>query len=70
MNIEDIIKSIRKELHITQEQFARDLDISYTTFNRWENARNSPSRLARKEIARYCAEKNVSEALVAALERA
>ncbi|KAB4801174.1 helix-turn-helix transcriptional regulator, partial [Bacteroides thetaiotaomicron] len=36
MPIDEILRSIRKELNISQEQLARELNISYTTINRWE----------------------------------
>ncbi len=70
MGIEYIIKSMRTELDVTQEQLAHDLDISYTTLNRWENGHNVPSRLVQKEIARYCAEKGISAELIIELEHA
>jgi transcriptional regulator with XRE-family HTH domain len=69
MSFGEIIKKIRATLNITQEQFARDLNISYTTLNRWENGRNVPSRLARMRIADYCKQKNVSPDIVSELER-
>ena len=68
MTFEETIKSIRKELNITKEQFARDLNVSYTTLNSWENGRNEPSRLARLRMADYCKEKGVSAATVSELE--
>jgi transcriptional regulator with XRE-family HTH domain len=69
MTLGKTIKSIREELNITQEQLARDLNISYTTLNRWENERNTPSRLARMRIADYCKGKGVSADAMSALER-
>jgi transcriptional regulator with XRE-family HTH domain len=69
MTLGETIKIIRKELNITQEQLARDLNISYTTLNRWENGRNTPSRLAQMRIADYCKEKGVSAGAMSVLER-
>jgi transcriptional regulator with XRE-family HTH domain len=69
MSFGEIIKDIRKFLNITQEQLARDLNISYTTLNRWENEHNTPSRLARMRIAEYCKQKNVSADLISELEQ-
>lgn len=70
MELDEILKSIRKELDISQEQFARDLNVSFTTLNRWENNRTTPSRLAKMRIIDYCNEKNVSEEIIKALEQA
>ena len=33
MNIDEILKAIRKELNISQETLARDLSVSFTTLN-------------------------------------
>lgn len=70
MTIDEILKSIRKELNISQEQLARDLNVSFTTLNRWENNRSKPSRLAMMRIADYCKAKSVSEKTISMLERA
>lgn len=68
MMINEILKDIRNELNITQEQLARDLNVSFSTLNRWENSHNVPSRLARMRIRDYCAEKGVSENIISDLE--
>jgi len=64
MSIEDILKSIRNELKLSQEQLARDIDVSHATLNRWENGHNAPSRLAKKELARYCKKKAFQKKLL------
>ena len=69
MSIDEILKSIRKELSISQETLARDLNVSFTTLNRWENNRANPSRLAMIQIKEYCINRGVSDDLLAALER-
>ena len=66
--LNEILKNIRKELNITQEQFARDLNVSFSTLNRWENGHNVPSRLAQMRIKDYCTEKGVSADTTAKLE--
>jgi len=70
MKLEEILKKIRKELNISQEQFARDLNVSFTTLNRWENSHTTPSRLARMRIIDYCNEKGISKEIIEAMERA
>jgi len=69
MKLEEILKSIRKELKITQEQFARDIGVSFSTLNRWERGHRSPSPLAMQTIKTYCKEKSVSDDLIAALDK-
>ncbi len=69
MTISDVLKNIRKELEISQEQLARDLNVSYTTMNRWENNRTKPSRLAKVAIRDYCVANNISKEVIDALGR-
>lgn len=64
MTLSESLKTIRSVLSITQEQLARDLNINYTTLNRWENNRTSPSRLAKMRIAEYCSEKNLPKDII------
>lgn len=45
-----LIGAVRRELHLTQEEFAHVVGVTVSTVNRWENARVEPSRLARKMI--------------------
>lgn len=45
MNDRDIpalIKSLRKRMELTQEQFAREVGVTYSTVNNWENGKRVP----------------------------
>lgn len=44
------IKEIRKQLNLSQEEFAKKLGVSFTSVNRWENGQTKPSKLARRQI--------------------
>lgn len=68
MTIEKTLKLIRKELNISQEQLARELNISYTTINRWENSHSSPSRLAKMRLLEFCISQSVSKEIICSLE--
>ncbi|KAB4837411.1 helix-turn-helix domain-containing protein [Lawsonibacter faecis] len=68
MPIEEILRSIRKELNISQEQLARELNISYTTINRWENSRRTPSRLAKMRLLEFCVAHGISKEIINTLE--
>ena len=46
----DRIRSLREALRMTQEEFARELGVSFTTVSRWENGHGKPSRLAQKQL--------------------
>ena len=45
-----IIKRLRSEFGLTQEQFAAKVGVTWSTVNRWENGRGSPSPLAMRRI--------------------
>jgi len=65
----DLIKAIRMELNITQEQLARELNISFSTINRWENGHTSPSKLAKMRLLEFCSRKGVDAAITSELEK-
>jgi len=69
MSIAEILKMIRKEMNISQETLARDLNVSYATLNRWENNKVKPSRLAKIQIQDYCVQKGISKDIIANLDR-
>ena len=51
------IKVIRKQLGMTQEQFAHELGVSFTTVSHWESGRFKPSPMAVRNIERLLEEK-------------
>lgn len=69
MTINEVLKTIRKEMNISQEALARDLNVSYTTINRWENGRSLPSRLARMRLIEYCLTRDISQGNMDLLKR-
>jgi DNA-binding transcriptional regulator YiaG len=44
------IRSLRRQLGMTQEEFAHEIAVTASTVNRWENAHATPSKLARRAI--------------------
>ena len=46
----DEIKKIREKLGLTQERFAKLINITNSTVNRWENGHSKPSPLAVDKI--------------------
>jgi DNA-binding transcriptional regulator YiaG len=69
MQIDEILKTIRKELGISQETLARNLNVSFATLNRWENNRAKPSRLALLQLKEYARQSGASDAVIEALSR-
>jgi len=56
----DMVRAMRRSLHMTQEEFAHELGITVGTVNRWENGRFRPSKLARATLAEFAAKHGVS----------
>lgn len=52
-NMSDFIRHLRRQLGMTQEEFAHSLGITVGTVNRWENGRFRPSKLARATILEF-----------------
>ena len=49
-----LVKEVRRQLAISQEDLARELGVSYATVNRWENGQAKPSKLARAQLDSFC----------------
>ena len=64
MELAEILKSIRSELNITQEELAHSIHVSFSTVNRWENKKAKPNRMARVLLLDYCEKKSVKAELV------
>jgi DNA-binding transcriptional regulator YiaG len=51
----ELVKEIRRQLSLSQEDLARKLGISFATVNRWENGVVKPSKLAKAQLDNFCA---------------
>ena len=49
-----LVKEIRRQLSLSQEDLARLLGVSYATVNRWENGLSKPSKLAKAQLEGFC----------------
>ncbi len=49
-----LVKEIRRQLALSQEDLARQLGVSYATVNRWENEQSKPSKLAKSQLEAFC----------------
>ena len=55
LNYPALVRKIRKQLRLSQEDLARELGVSFATVNRWENDHVTPSRLAKSQLKAFCA---------------
>lgn len=42
INIPSLVKGLREDLDLTQEQFAREIGVTFATVNSWENNKRHP----------------------------
>ena len=49
-----LVKDIRRQLTLSQEDLARQLGVSYATVNRWENRQSKHSKIAKAQLDDFC----------------
>ena len=54
MNFSEGIKYIRKTAYLSQESFAKEIEVSFSTVNRWERGKSKPNYAAMKKINAFC----------------
>ena len=51
----ELVKTVRLQLGLSQEELARTLGVCFSTINRWENGKTIPFKLARTQFDAFCA---------------
>ena len=59
MSFSDEIKKVRQHCFLSQESFARELNVSFSSVNRWEGGRAKPNLVAMKNIKAFCEAHNI-----------
>ena len=54
MSFSEELKSIRQHSFLSQEAFAHELNVSFSSVNRWEGGRAKPNLNAMKNIKAFC----------------
>ena len=54
MTFSEKIKTIRKASYLSQESFSKEIGVSFSTVNRWENEKSLPNYTAMKQIIVFC----------------
>lgn len=53
------VELLRKKLFLSQEDFAKEIGVSFATVNRWESGKVFPNYKTLKKLADYCSEHNI-----------
>jgi len=59
IDYEALVRLIRTHRRFTQEELARELDVTVGTLNGWENGRHRPLRAQRKRLERMAEEHGI-----------
>jgi len=56
-----LVRELREHLGLTQEKFAQDLGVSFSTINVWENGKRVPLPFLRRRILEMVKEAGLSK---------
>ena len=59
MTFAEELKRMRQRSFLSQEAFAKEVNVSFSTVNRWETGKTRPNLMAMKSIKEYCDKNNV-----------
>lgn len=59
MSFSEEIRCIRQHSFLSQEAFARELNVSFSSVNRWESGKTKPNLNAMKNIKKFCEAHNI-----------
>ena len=54
MEFSEALKHLRKRAFLSQEDFAKEIGVAFSTVNRWELGKTKPNYKALKKIDEYC----------------
>lgn len=64
MSFSDELKRIRQRTFLSQEDFAQEVGVSFSTVNRWESERTIPNLAAMKNIKAFCEHNNMEYSIL------
>ena len=68
MSFSDDIKNIRKQCFLSQDAFAKELGIAFSTVNRWETGKAKPNYKTMKLIDDFCKKNRIDFNIIKDLE--
>lgn len=58
--MKDLIKFIRAEANLSQEDFAASLGTTVLSINRWENGKSVPNKMAQRQLYQFCLDRGIN----------
>jgi DNA-binding transcriptional regulator YiaG len=59
-DVSNLIKELRDKLDLTQEQFAQEVGVTFSTINNWEKGTRKPHRFLLKRILEMAEESGLN----------
>lgn len=59
MSFDIEIKKVRQSAFLSQQDFAKELGVSFSTVNRWETGKTRPTYKAMKAIDDFCKKRSI-----------
>ncbi len=69
MTTAELIKNIRLQSGLTQDQFAAKIHVAFSTVNRWENNKAVPNQMARALLTDFCEKQGIDKVLIDELNK-
>lgn len=60
MSFSEDMKRIRRKAFLTQEDFAKEIGVSFATVNRWETGKAKPNLKTMRLIDDYCKRNDIN----------
>ena len=64
----ELIKSVRTQLGLSQQKFAKEMHVAFSTINRWENGKSTPNSMARVLLSDYMRKHGICEDWIKVIE--
>ena len=59
IKVSNLVKSLRKKMGLTQEQFAQKMGVTFSSVNNWENGKRKPQPFLYKRIIELARENGI-----------
>lgn len=60
MILPELLKTLRTRMLMSQETFAKEMNVTVCTINRWENGKSKPNITAINNIKLFCNKNNIT----------